>query len=169
MSPTISTPLRPEAEQHDDGDAEHDRHERAGHDRRDALERHHDRQRAGPTASVQPVGRAEPGEEAPELLEEVAVGSLDAEDLGSWPAMIVSARPTMKPFSTGSEMKLARKPNRRRPAATATIPVVSASATVSATKSSDPRLANSATAAADSAAVAAMGPAIRCFELPKAA
>jgi hypothetical protein len=49
----------------------------------------------------------------------------------------------------------------------ATIPV--ASVTVSATKSPDPRLTNWATAAAESAAVAAMGPAIRCLELPKAA
>ena len=32
---------------------------------------------------------------------------------GTWPMMIVSARPTMKPLSTGSEMKLARKPSRR--------------------------------------------------------
>ena len=52
----------------------------------------------------------------------------------------------------------------------ATIPVASASVTVSATKSPDPRLTtNWATAAAESAAVAAMGPAIRCLELPKAA
>ena len=34
---------------------------------------------------------------------------------GSWPTMIVSARPTMKPLSTGSEMKLARKPSRSTP------------------------------------------------------
>ena len=51
----------------------------------------------------------------------------------------------------------------------ATIPVASASVTVSATKSPDPRLTNWATAAAESAAVDAMGPAIRCLELPKAA
>ena len=36
--------------------------------------------------------------------------------LGSWPAMIVSASPMMKPLSTGSEMKLATKPSRSRPA-----------------------------------------------------
>ena len=35
---------------------------------------------------------------------------------GTWPMMIVSARPTMKPLSTGSEMKLARKPSRSSPA-----------------------------------------------------
>ena len=52
---------------------------------------------------------------------------------GSWPAMIVSARPTMKPLSTGSEMKLARKPSRSSPAASAAIPVTIASAAVSVT------------------------------------
>ena len=41
---------------------------------------------------------------------------------GSWPTMIVSARPTMKPFSTGSEMKLATKPSRSSPATIAAIP-----------------------------------------------
>ena len=42
---------------------------------------------------------------------------------GTWPMMIVSARPTMKPLSTGSEMKLARKPSRSSPATSATMPV----------------------------------------------
>lgn len=35
---------------------------------------------------------------------------------GTCPIRMVSARPTMKPFSTGSEMKADRKPNRRTPA-----------------------------------------------------
>ena len=35
---------------------------------------------------------------------------------GTWPMMIVSARPMMKPLSTGSEMNDARKPSRKRPA-----------------------------------------------------
>ena len=35
--------------------------------------------------------------------------------LGTWPMMIVSARPMMKPLSTGSEMKLARKPEAQQP------------------------------------------------------
>ena len=41
---------------------------------------------------------------------------------GSWPTMMVSARPTMKPFRTGSEMKPARKPSRSSPAASARMP-----------------------------------------------
>ena len=35
---------------------------------------------------------------------------------GTWPMMIVRARPMMKPLSTGSEMKLARNPRRSSPA-----------------------------------------------------
>lgn len=88
---------------------------------------------------------------------------------GTWPIMIVSASPMMKPFSTGSEMKLAKKPSRNRPAASASTPVVSASAAVNAAKFSGPPVVRSATAAADRAAVAAMGPVTRCLELPNAA
>ena len=50
---------------------------------------------------------------------------------GTWPTMIVSARPTMKPFSTGSEMRLATKPSRARPATRPMTPAVIASAIVS--------------------------------------
>ena len=60
---------------------------------------------------------------------------------GSWPTMIVSARPMMKPFSTGSEMKLARNPSRSRPAMIAMAPTTRASATVKAMNPSDPAVA----------------------------
>ncbi len=77
---------------------------------------------------------------------------------GTWPMMIVRASPTMKPFRTGSEMKLARKPRRRTPAIRAASPVVMASAAVIAAKRSLPSGTRFATVAADSAAVAAIGP-----------
>ena len=75
----------------------------------------------------------------------------------------------MKPFSTGSEMKLARKPSRSSPATRATIPTASVSVIVSCRKSLLPGVTRSPTAAADSAAVAAIGPVTRCRELPNAA
>ena len=75
----------------------------------------------------------------------------------------------MKPLSTGSEMKLARNPRRSSPAARARIPVVTARAAVWATNPAVPWVATSATAAADRAAVADIGPTTRCRELPKAA
>ena len=90
-------------------------------------------------------------------------------NFGTWPTMIVSARPMMKPFSTGSEMKLARNPRRRIPAARARMPVTIASTPVNARTSSGPPVVRSATAAADSAAVADIGPTTRCRELPNAA
>ena len=69
------------------------------------------------------LGVAELGDDVPELLEEVAARpSRRRTASGSWPTMIVSARPTMKPLSTGSEMKLARKPSRSRPATSAMSP-----------------------------------------------
>lgn len=48
-------------------------------------------------------------------------------------------------------------------------PAVIASAAVSVTNSLLPAVANCATAAADSAAVADIGPVMRCRELPKTA
>ena len=82
--------------------------------------------------------------------------------------MIVSASPTMKPFSTGSEMKFARKPSRSRPASSAARPVAIASAAVIAAKRSLPR-GTLGDVAADSAAVAAIGPVTSWRELPNAA
>ena len=52
---------------------------------------------------------------------------------GTWPMMIVKARPTMKPLSTGSEIKDATNPNRSSPASTPATPVQIASAVLSAT------------------------------------
>jgi hypothetical protein len=75
----------------------------------------------------------------------------------------------MKPLSTGSEMKLARNPRRSSPASRAATPVVTARAVVSWTNWLLPWVASSATAAADRAAVADIGPVTRCRELPKAA
>jgi hypothetical protein len=83
--------------------------------------------------------------------------------------MMVSARPTMNPLRTGSEMKFATNPSRSNPAVSASTPVVSASVTVRAGNAAESPAATSATAAADSAAVAAIGPTTRCRELPNAA
>ena len=88
---------------------------------------------------------------------------------GTWPTMIVSARPTMKPFSTGSEMRLATKPSRARPA---TRPIDPGGDRERDRELGEPRVpcvAITATVAAESAAVADIGPTTRCLELPKAA
>jgi len=89
--------------------------------------------------------------------------------LGTWPMTIVNASPTMNPFSTGSEMKEAMKPSRSSPASRPRMPVTIASAAVSAMNWVWSPPANGATLAADSAAVADMGPTTRCRELPAAA
>ena len=52
--------------------------------------------------------------------------------LGTWPIMMVMARPMMKPLSTGSEMKLATNPRRANPATRARTPVVMARVAVRA-------------------------------------
>ena len=90
-------------------------------------------------------------------------------NFGTWPMRMVNASPTMNPFSTGSEMNDAMKPSRNIPASRPRIPVTMASAAVSATYSVPSPPANGATLAADSAAVADIGPTTRCRELPAAA
>ena len=77
----------------------------------------------------------------------------------------------MKPLSTGSEMKPARKPRRRQPGDERDDPGRRAPApTVSATNvGRRAGVAKSATAAADSAAVADIGPTTRWRELPNSA
>ena len=67
------------------------------------------------------------------------------------------------------EMNEARKPSRMSPAITPTTPVTIASAIVSYVTSAPLRAAMSAVAAADSAAVEAIGPTTRCFEEPNTA
>jgi hypothetical protein len=71
--------------------------------------------------------------------------------------MIVNGRPMMNPFSTGSEMKFAKNPNRKSPATNASSPTVIASAADDAAKRpprpthttpDDPPGANPATTAA---------------------
>ena len=83
--------------------------------------------------------------------------------------MIVSASPTTKPLSTGSEISDARKPSRSRPATSAAAPMHSASTIVIWVKASLFALTTSPTVAADSAAVAAIGPVTRWRELPSSA
>ena len=83
--------------------------------------------------------------------------------------MIVSASPMMKPLSTGSEMKLARKPSRSSPAISASDPGDERERHGQGEERFVPPAARSPTAAADSAAVAAIGPVTRWRELPSAA
>lgn len=83
--------------------------------------------------------------------------------------MMVRASPTMKPFSTGSEMNDAMKPRRRSPASSPAMPVAIASTAVRAAYLPPSAPASGATMAADRAAVADIGPTTRCRELPAAA
>jgi hypothetical protein len=80
--------------------------------------------------------------------------------------MIVSARPMMKPLSTGSEMNEAMKPSRSRPARTQSPPTTIASAAVVVAKSAPPPCAMSPTTLAERAAVPDMVATTRCREEP---
>ena len=91
---------------------------------------------SNPIARVVGVGVPEVGRGSqPCLLEEVALTSLDAEELGELSTMMVRARPMMNPLSTGSEMKLAMNPRRRIPARSAIAPVTKARTMVKARNS----------------------------------
>jgi hypothetical protein len=77
VDPALVQPEGPHRE-----DAEQHRGQRAGHDRGEAAKSQHQRQGGQADQQGQPVGAAEAGEQAPELLEEVAVAPFDAEQLG---------------------------------------------------------------------------------------
>ena len=124
---------------------------------------------ASPTTSVHPLVSPSPVSEAPELLEEVAVSSLDAEDLGELAGDDRQGQADDEALEHGLGDEAREEAQPEQPGGDGHDAVVIASATVSARKSPDPPAAKSDQAAAERAAVAAMGPAIRCFELPKAA
>jgi len=69
----------------------------------------------------------------PQLREKVALALVDAEQLRDLAGDDREREPDDEPFITGSEMKLARKPSRRRPARIAISPTVMASVIVSCT------------------------------------
>lgn len=75
----------------------------------------------------------------------------------------------MNPLSTGSEMKEATKPSRIKPASRPTRPVAIARTADSAMYLPPSAPASGVTIAADSAAVADIGPTTRYRELPTAA
>ena len=85
---------------------------------------------------------------------------------GTWPMMIVRARPMMKPLSTGSEMNEAMKPNLSTPASAQSTPMTSASAAVVEANSASPCCAAPATTLAERAAVPDMVATTRCREDP---
>jgi hypothetical protein len=122
-----------------------------------------------PTTSVSPLVEPSSPSRCQSCSKKLPSSFSTPKSFGNCPTMIVRARPMMNPFITGSEMKLARKPRRSSPATSAAIPTVSAIVIVSWTKRSSSWPARSPTAAADSAAVAAIGPTTRWRELPKAA
>ena len=99
------------------------RDERSGHERREPPQAKDDRERRQrrPRASRRCVSPRLPSRSQSCSKKSPSPFSTP-KSFGTWPTMIVSARPTMKPLSTGSEMKLARKPSRSSPATSATMP-----------------------------------------------
>ena len=115
MFPTISTPWSSRANSVD-RERCRARPRRASRARpaRRVAGRARARATGAPTASVAPFVSPRLVRRSQSLLEEVAAALRDPEQLrGAGPMMIVSASPTMKPLSTGSEMKFARKPRRQ--------------------------------------------------------
>jgi hypothetical protein len=93
-----------------------------------------------------------------ELCEHVAVGVVDAEQLGSCPTAIEIPRPNRKPVMTGLETRSVIPPRRSVPAATNTAAATSAAAAESAAKRPASPSASGPTVAADSAAVDVVAP-----------
>ena len=115
IGPTIATPLAVEMEHADRGDPEQHRHQGSRHQRQPPAQPEHDDQARDAHRERAPVGVAELAEQVPDLLKKSPPPLGTPNSLGSCPAMIVRASPTMKPLSTGSEMNDARKPSRAQP------------------------------------------------------
>ena len=169
IGPTIAISSS-SVEELDRDDREQDDDQRSRDRGRHPPEPENQRERAAPTARVVPcVSPRSPGSPIPARRSRRRRPRRRTAS-GSVPTMIVSARPTMKPLSTGSEMKLARNPSRSRPATSAATPTHERQAPRSAWANASPLPATtSPTTAAESAAVAAIGPRPDWRELPKAA
>ena len=97
----------------------------AGHDRREPAQAEHERQREQPDGERRGTGCRRGGRGSRQSCSKKSPSPFSTPNsFGTWPIMIVSARPMMNPLSTGSEMKLARNPSRSRPASRARTPVV---------------------------------------------
>ena len=110
MWPTISTPWSSRSKILTATMPKSDRDERPGYDRRDTPQRQHERQRETPTDQRAPCVSPRLPRKSQSCRKKSPSPFSTPNSFGTWPMMIVSARPMMKPFSTGSEMKLARKP-----------------------------------------------------------
>ena len=87
---------------------------------------------SSPTARV---GRLVSGSSSIRLASWIWIGPLapgTPSSFGSWPMMIVIARPKTKPVTTDLAMKSEMNPSRAKPAARRTTPTTSASPAVSA-------------------------------------
>ena len=135
--------------------------QRAGHHRGEAPQPEHDGQRGQRRrASVRPLRVAEVGEHAPELLEEVALGLLDAEQLRApGPMMIVRAEADDEALEHGLGDEVGQEAEPQQPGGEGETP----GGDGQRGRERDGRrpcrsVARSATAAADRAAVADIGP-----------
>jgi hypothetical protein len=158
-----------EVEQPDGDDAKQHGDQRPRHHRRQLTEADDDGQRGEADEERGPTRRAELAEHVPELLEEVPLLLPDTEQLRDLADDDRQGEPDDESLEHGPEMKLARNPSRAIPAASARTSTVMASVAVSAVNSFAPAGERSATVAAESAAVAAIGPTTRWRELPNAA
>ena len=82
---------------------------------------------------------------------------------------MTSASPATKPVSTGRAKKSAMKPARARPATSSSAPTRRASSADRAMKRPGSPAATGATAAAEKAAIAELGPTVSCRQVPRTA
>jgi hypothetical protein len=130
--------VRGQIEHLDRDDAEDDRYERGGHDGRNPPQTEDDEERRDPNQKRPSVRVAEMLRKIPELLEEVALSPLDAEQFRELAGDDRERKTDDEPFRTGSEMKFATNPSRSRHASNARTPVLSARVAVSAAKALPP-------------------------------
>jgi hypothetical protein len=157
-----------QVEHGDQGDAaEHDGERAGNHGSVPPQDQHH-RQGTEADRHSQGVAVIEMSEHPPRLFEEVALPLLDPEKLGNLANDDRERQPDDEPLEHRLGDEVGQEAQATQTATIASTPVMRATTTVYDATSLG-SATRSATAAADRAAVAAIGPVTRCRELPNAA
>jgi hypothetical protein len=158
-----------EVEQQHRHDPEDHHDQGSGNDRRKLLERDDEHQRAEPDQQRQSARPAELAEEGPQLLEEVPLALVDAEQLRQLSHDDRECEPDDEPLEHGLGDEAREKAEAEETRDERGDPDDDPKRDRQLHESSEAPAARSPTAAADRAAVAAIGPVTRWRELPKAA
>jgi hypothetical protein len=158
-----------EVEESNGKDSERDGDERSGNDGCPLLQNDDENERGEADEQGQAAGSAELRQEFPELLEEIALALLHTEKLGQLPDDDGQREPDDEPLQDRLGDEAREEAEAKQARDDREDPGHQPERHGQRDELVRPCVARSPTAAADNAAVAAIGPVTRCLELPNAA